>query len=178
MKDGPSARSRRYPIGSLEDLSPSVREQIFELTKPEEAGSAAIECSENLIRHYCEALEDGNPLYLDSEYARANGFSDIVAQPGMLVGTLATPYRFPWPPEGWSPGGNAHYKLKKLMNLPVGVVVDNEVEFLVSSRSAIACFARRDSRRSPDRRRRASAKAGSGSSRRASRIRGARSSAG
>ena len=111
-------------------LSPSAREQIYELTKSADAGSVDIECSEHLIRHYCETVEDGNPLYHDPEYARAQGFSDVVAEPGMLVGTLSTPYRWPWPPAGLTSKGNVHYKVKKLMNLPVGVVVDNEIEFV------------------------------------------------
>jgi acyl dehydratase len=111
-------------------LSPAAREQLFELTKSADAGAADIECSENLIRHYCETLEDGNPLYHDADYARSRGFRDVVAQPGMLIGTLSTPYRWPWPPKEQSSGGNVHYKVKKLMGLPVGVVVDNEVEFV------------------------------------------------
>ncbi len=111
-------------------LPASAREQIFELTEPADAGSVDIECSEHLIRHYCEALEDGNPLYLDAEYAQSRGYRDVVAPPGMLIGTLSTPYRWPWPPKELSSGGHVHYRVKKLMNLPVGVVVDNEVEFL------------------------------------------------
>ena len=159
-------------------LPEQVREQIFGLTRPVDAGSADIECSEHLIRHWCEAVEDGNPLYVSSEFAQSLGFRDIVAPPAMVMGTLSTPYRWPWPGKHEAgTGGGLHYRLKKLMNLPVGVVVDNEVEFFVSSRSAIACFAQRGSCRSPDRRRPGSAKAGSGSSRRACRTRGARSSA-
>lgn len=111
-------------------LPDRVREQIFELTKPVEVESVGIECSEHLIRHWCEAVEDGNPLYLDPEYARSRGFRDVVAPPGMAVGTLSTPYRWPWPPRHYVPSGNIHYRMKKLMNLPVGVVVDNEVEYL------------------------------------------------
>jgi len=37
-----------------------------------------------MIRHWCEAMGDRNPLYTDPEVARAQGFSGVVAPPTML----------------------------------------------------------------------------------------------
>ncbi len=38
-----------------------------------------------MIRHWCEAMGDENPIYTDAEAARAAGFADIVAPPTMLM---------------------------------------------------------------------------------------------
>lgn len=37
-----------------------------------------------MIRHWCEIMGIDNPLYTDVNFARANGYSDVVAPPGML----------------------------------------------------------------------------------------------
>jgi acyl dehydratase len=110
-----------------EHLPEQVKQQILALT--EEAGAAeTIECSEPLIRHWCEATEDVNPLYLDDEYARSHGFTGIVAPPAMNM-TLSIPYR--WPRSETAEGASPmHFTLKKLMNLPVGVIVDIETDYL------------------------------------------------
>lgn len=108
-------------------LSSEVQEELLALTNESVRTSSAIECSEPLIRHWCEAIEDGNPLYLDQDYAKSQGFSGIVAPPGMNS-TFSIPYRWPQPEAGGS--SNLHFRLKRLMNLPVGVVVENETEYL------------------------------------------------
>jgi acyl dehydratase len=100
------------------------------MTEESEPEVAPVECSEHLIRHWCETVEDGNPLYLDEEYAISRGFKGLVAQPGMIISTLTTPYRWPWPPpRHTAPTGLLHLRLKALLNLPVAVVVDYETEF-------------------------------------------------
>ncbi len=37
-----------------------------------------------MIRHWCEAMGDDNPIYTDPDAARAQGFAGIVAPPAML----------------------------------------------------------------------------------------------
>lgn len=37
-----------------------------------------------MIRHWCEAMGDKNPVYTDEQAARAEGFSAVVAPPAML----------------------------------------------------------------------------------------------
>ena len=107
-------------------LSDEVQQELLALTE-ESTRISSMECSEPVIRHWCEAIEDGNPLYLDDEYAKSQGFSGIVAPPTMNS-TLAIPYRWPQPEAGTS--SNLHFRLKRLMGLPVGVVVENETEYL------------------------------------------------
>ena len=40
------------------------------------------------IRRYARAVGETNPLYYDPEFARTNGFADIVAPPNLLVSVL------------------------------------------------------------------------------------------
>jgi acyl dehydratase len=111
--------------------SAEVRQAILEMADESEPEVSAVECCDHLIRHWCETVEDGNPLYLDEEYAKSRGFKGLVAQPGMIICTLTMPYRWPWPPKGHIGGpGNTHLRLKELLNLPVAVVVDYEAEFV------------------------------------------------
>lgn len=112
-----------------EYVSEDVRQKLIDLTVESAPEVSEVECSENLIRHWCETVEDGNPLYLDREYARSRGFRAEVAQPGMLVCTLTLPYRWPWPPKGHTPGRNIHFELKELLQLPVGILADYETRF-------------------------------------------------
>ena len=37
-----------------------------------------------MIRHWCEAMEDGNPLYTDEEYAKKSKYGGIIAPPAMV----------------------------------------------------------------------------------------------
>ncbi len=109
--------------------SDETRRGILELAQESEPRECAVECCEHLIRHWCETVEDGNPLYLDEEYAKSRGFRGLVAQPGMIVSTLTVPFRWPWPPKGHTPERNIHFDLKELLGLPVGILVDWEVEY-------------------------------------------------
>jgi len=36
-----------------------------------------------MIRHWCEAMEDANPLYTDESFAKKSGFQNIVSPPAM-----------------------------------------------------------------------------------------------
>lgn len=38
----------------------------------------------SMIRHWCEAMDDNNPIYTDPIAAREQGFTDVVAPPAML----------------------------------------------------------------------------------------------
>ncbi len=107
-------------------LPDEVQHEILALTN-ESDRIPIVGCSEPLIRHWCEAIEDGNPLYLDDEYAKSQGFRGVVAPPAMNM-TFAIPYRWPRPEAGSAM--NLHFQLKRLMNLPVGVVVENETEYV------------------------------------------------
>ena len=38
----------------------------------------------DLVKKYCEAVEDNNPLYVDEEFAKKSEFGGLVAQPLMM----------------------------------------------------------------------------------------------
>jgi acyl dehydratase len=40
---------------------------------------------QQMIRHYCEAMEDANPLYTDEEYIRKSNYGSIIAPPAMAL---------------------------------------------------------------------------------------------
>jgi len=57
--------------------------------------NAPDEVSKATIRHWCEAMQDGNPLYTDEGYARTSKYGSIVAPPTMLMAWSFPPL---WPP--------------------------------------------------------------------------------
>ncbi|MBE0479508.1 MAG: MaoC family dehydratase N-terminal domain-containing protein [Dehalococcoidia bacterium] len=50
--------------------------------------------NEAMIRHWCEAMEDGNPLYSDEEYAAGSKYGGIIAPPQMVQAYCMPPL---WP---------------------------------------------------------------------------------
>jgi uncharacterized protein len=46
-----------------------------------------------MIRHWVEAMGDENPVYLDEEAARANGFPGVIAPPTMLQAWIMRGYK-------------------------------------------------------------------------------------
>jgi acyl dehydratase len=109
-------------------VTPENRRKILELAEESEREVSQVACCEYLIRHWCETIEDGNPLYLDENYARSRGYRGLVAQPGMLICTLTLPYRWPWP-EGYRNQRLIHFHLKELLELPVGILANYETWF-------------------------------------------------
>jgi len=56
---------------------------------------AVDEVCKPMIRHWCEAMQDGNPLYTDEEYARKSKYGSIIAPPTMVLTWTMPPL---WPP--------------------------------------------------------------------------------
>jgi len=83
--DSRGAAAQEGEIRIPDYVTPDHRARILELAQPNVRELSDVECSEYLIRHWLETVEDGNPLYSDREYARSRGFSDIIAQPGMII---------------------------------------------------------------------------------------------
>jgi len=111
-----------------EYLSEENRKKLHALTEESVSEASPLTVNEYLIRHWCETLEDGNPLYLDPEYARERGFDGLVAPPGSIMTTFAMQFRWPWPPGGREPARHIHYDVKELLDLPVGIIKNIEVE--------------------------------------------------
>jgi acyl dehydratase len=116
-------------FGTIPDyVTPENRQRILALSRPNEKEVSEVECSEYLIRHWLETVEDANPLYNDREYARSRGFKDIIAQPGMNICTLVMPYRWPMK-EFHKTRQLLHFELKELLELPVGILANYETFF-------------------------------------------------
>ncbi len=111
-----------------EYLPEADKARLLALTRESSAEPAPLAVDEYLIRHWCETLEDGNLLYLDRDYARSRGFDDLVAPPGSVMTTFALPFRWPWPPSDHEPAPHIHYVVKDLLDLPVGIINDIEIE--------------------------------------------------
>ena len=112
-----------------EDLSEENKATLRALAVESEPEPAPLEVNEYLIRHWCETLEDGNPLYSDREFARSRGFKDIVAQPGMIICTLVLPYRWPMTTGFHRTRELLHFEVKELLELPVGILANYEMFF-------------------------------------------------
>ncbi len=56
---------------------------------------AVDEVCQPMIRHWCEAMQDGNPMYTDLEYARKSKYGSTIAPPTMLLTWGMVPL---WPP--------------------------------------------------------------------------------
>ncbi len=123
----PGAVEREF--GRIPDyVTPGNRKRLLELSRPNEKEISQVECSEYLIRHWLETVEDANPLYNDREYARSRGFKDIIAQPGMNICTLVMPYRWPMA-EFHKTRQLLHFEVKELLELPVGILANYETFF-------------------------------------------------
>ena len=114
-----------------EYLSAAAQQRLRELAVESPPEAAPLEVNEYLIRHWCETLEDGNPLYLDADYARSQGFRGVVAPLGSIMTTFSMQFRWPWPPAEYGdrdPALHIHYDVKEALNLPVGIIQSIDVE--------------------------------------------------
>ncbi len=116
-------------FGKIPDyVSAENRNRLMALARPNEKEVSEVECSEYLIRHWLETVEDANPLYSDRDYARSRGFKDIIAQPGMVICTLVMPFR--WPMKKFHKTRQLlHFEVKDLLELPVGILANYETFF-------------------------------------------------
>jgi acyl dehydratase len=122
--------SESATLDFIPDYLPEEAQQVLrDLTVESKPEPAPLEVNEYLIRHWCETLEDGNPLYLDAKYARSMGHPSVVAPPGSFMTTFAMQFRWPWPPGGREPVPHIHYDIKEALDLPVGIIGSIEVEF-------------------------------------------------
>ena len=82
-----------------------------------------------MIRHWCEVMGESSPIYTDRDAARAAGFEDIVAPPGMLMTWTMTGYGGERPPG--SGQGNALAVLSVIAEAgyPAVVAVNSEQEY-------------------------------------------------
>jgi len=73
--------------GVYEKLQAMVGEEAGPFESPDGVNRA-------MIRHYCEAMEDGNPLYSDDDYAKKSKYGGVIAPPQMVQAFCMPPL---WP---------------------------------------------------------------------------------
>lgn len=114
---------------SLPDhIPPEVRPQLLALCADSPPTRGAFPIDELFIRHWCESLEDGNPLYNDEAFARAQGYRGLVVPPVSIFPATRFPFRWPWPPrEGYRQ--LLLFEVKRLLGLPVALATESEFEF-------------------------------------------------
>ncbi|GAB3269668.1 bifunctional MaoC family dehydratase N-terminal/OB-fold nucleic acid binding domain-containing protein [Parahaliea aestuarii] len=82
-----------------------------------------------MIRHWCEALGDDNPVYRDAAAARAAGFDGIVAPPTMLQAWTMRGYREQRPPGSDNSDPFAVLAALEELGYPAVVAVNCEQEY-------------------------------------------------
>jgi acyl dehydratase len=82
---------------SNDELSPELQKYIGRVSSLVEGPD---EVNEAMIRHWCEMVEDANPLYTDQEYAGNSEYGSVISPPSML-----TAWGYPrwWPPAEMPP---------------------------------------------------------------------------
>ncbi|TXS95346.1 DNA-binding protein [Parahaliea maris] len=83
-----------------------------------------------MIRHWCEALGDSNPIYTDASAARDAGFNGLVAPPTMLQAWTMRGYREQRPPGSDTSDPFAVLVALEEMGYPAVVAVNCEQEYL------------------------------------------------
>ena len=86
------------------------------------------EVNEAMIRHWCEMVEDTNPLYMDEDYAGNSEYGGIISPPTMLSTWV---YPRWWPPVEMSPDvGPAQLDLP-LGDVPIPAVISWTEEYFL-----------------------------------------------
>lgn len=82
-----------------------------------------------MIRHWCEAMGDNNPIYTDPEAAAAEGFAAVVAPPAMLQAWTMFGYRGELPPGSDERDPMAVLPVLEAAGYPAVVAVNCEQEY-------------------------------------------------
>jgi acyl dehydratase len=97
-----------------------------------DAGPGDIEAERGYVIHWCEAVEDANPLYWDE--ATANEVTGGWTAPPSMLSVWMRPLMFnPHATQRVRPL-ELHFQLKDAFELPEGIVTGNEIEFGVPVR--------------------------------------------
>jgi uncharacterized OB-fold protein/acyl dehydratase len=104
---------------SGDDAGLTERLRAFEGRPSGSPVAARDEVNQSMIRHWVDAMGDANPVYVDADAARANGFDGVIAPPTMLQAWIMRGYRAPGvvDTEGFGAGGeSAQEKLFGLLD--------------------------------------------------------------
>ena len=88
--------------------------------------SSPITVQKGLWQNFCAAIEDGNPLYWDNSTSKKYTDS-LIAHPALLPSWA---HDFQWHPKRKIIHPmQLHFYIKDILNLPMGIVTDVEIEF-------------------------------------------------
>ncbi|MCS7276797.1 MAG: MaoC family dehydratase N-terminal domain-containing protein [Dehalococcoidia bacterium] len=111
------------------ELAERVKDYIGQKAQPV---PGADEVNLPMIRHWCEMVEDANPVYWDEEFARKSRFGRLISPPTMLHTWLFARW---WQPDylrqerGQDPLG-VIYRTAEEMGYTANIAVSNEAEYL------------------------------------------------
>lgn len=83
-----------------------------------------------MIRHWCEAMGDNNPIYTDAALAKSEGFSSVVAPPAMLQAWTMAGYNGTAAPGSDESDPMAVLPLLEAAGYPAVVAVNCEQEYM------------------------------------------------
>ena len=80
-----------------EELEVKLQEYVGAVQGPAEVGPDLV--NEPMIRHWCDVLDDRNPIYTNPEAAKASGHAGIVAPPTMMQAWILRGFEMAEPSE-------------------------------------------------------------------------------
>jgi uncharacterized protein len=97
-----------------------------------DAGPGDVAAERGYVLHWCEAVEDANPIYWDE--AAAQEITDGWIAPPSMLSVWMRPLMFKPGTEEQIRPLELHFMLKDAFELPEGIVTGNEIEFGVPVR--------------------------------------------
>lgn len=114
------------------DLDPALHDRLAALTAPSALRAAPVRITEDAIRHWCAAFEDGHRPCLDAAFARRLGHRGLVAPLGSVLSTFVLPHLWPPPAPADAPLRNLHHDVKEILGFPAGLISRVAVEQMSS----------------------------------------------
>jgi acyl dehydratase len=114
------------------DLAPALHDQLAALGTPSRLHAAPVRITEDAIRHWCAAFEDGHRPCLDDAFARRLGHRGLIAPLGSVLSTFVLPYLWPPPAPAATPLRNLHHDVREILGFPAGVIARVAVDQLSS----------------------------------------------
>ena len=91
-----------------------------------------------LWQNFCSSIEDGNKIYWDERVAECHT-EDLIAHPAMLPSWV---HDFEWHPQRKKVQPiELHFHLKNILNLPLGIVTEVDIEYYLTIKDGDAISA-------------------------------------
>ena len=102
-------------------------EEVYKLIgKNSFTDESPIMIQKGLWQNFCSSIEDGNKIYWDERVAECHT-EDLIAHPAMLPSWV---HDFEWHPQRKKVQPmELHFHLKNILNLPLGIVTEVDIEY-------------------------------------------------